>query len=936
LDAESLAEAATPLVLEHLDRAGSIPPQARSTGREAEALAPIEQVTAALLNRLVSSRSGRREETVRSMLAELAAEKETFAGYLADLTARSHPGRGSTANTIQESGAVAGGGIEVLGGIGAAGRDFHVHGINVRVGNPPPMPAALVQLPPDIREFTGREHMVADLITQLQEAKSRSTPVIISVIAGKAGVGKTALAIHVAHRLGGAFPDGRLYVDLRGHDPEHAQRLAPADVLTGFLRDLGLEGAHIPNDVAERARLYRARLTGKQFLIVLDNASSVAQVRDLLPGSPGCAVLITSRVRLSALGGARHVNLGVLKPVEAVRLLGEIAGPERIAAEPDEAKEIASYCGYLPLALRIVGARLVERPYEPLSWLCDRLRNTPDRLDELEIGDLEVRASFRLSYEDLDQDAQRAFRLLGLLRIRSFPAWVVAALLGDTLRHAEKLADRLVQWQLLEHVGKDAAGQTRYRLHDLLRLFAQHLVSEEPEEVKQAALQRGRYGTLLLASQADAELQPGATRHMPEQQSDWPTSRFDLATIGVKDPLAWFTAERVSLVTVLERASTAEVWDFVWELTTALPAFFELRAHWTEWERTTQLALTAARRLNSRHRLAHSRRSLGDLRREQGRFTEAIKQLNACLPTFRKERDRPGEAAALRSLGNVYRQRFQWTEAHKYFAECLQIFQQLGDRRGAALSEHDLGIALRNQGQWDDAIESFQRCLLVFRNLKDQRSEAYVLRSLAVAYRNQGRWKEATDHIRQCLPIFDRIGDRRGWAYALTPLSDVFREQGDYESALTVLYICLLIREELGDRRWRAHTQRSIGVVHRLQGDPEAAKPILDNCLIDFRELGDDRLAAYTQTSLGEVYGDLGRREEALRSFEDSLEVLVALEDHLWEAKTQLSRGLLLSAGPRQQRMMAQADLRQALDIFTKLGAPEAKQARQALARLSN
>lgn len=798
------------------------------------------------------------------------------------------------------------------------------------VGNPPPPQPELIHLPPDIADFTGREDVVAEVSGHLRQAGSGQTPLIISAIGGRAGVGKTALAIHVAHDVGSAFPDGRLYVDLRGFDPEGSLRREPSEVLAGFLRDLGVAGANIPDDTQERSRLYRSRLANKKYLVVLDNAADEAQVRDILPGSPGCAVLITSRRRLGAIAGAKHVDLDVLPSAAAVALLAEIAGSERIAAEGERARELTEYCGRLPLALRIVGARLALRHGEPLEQLCARLHDERDRLRYFRYGDLEVRASFRLSYDELDAGAQTGFRRLGLLRRRSFPLWIFAELLNVTRTRADDVMETLLVARLVDVAGRDVAGQTRYRLHDLLRLFADELVREDPIEENKAAIERVTRGFLALALQADAALQPGGRQlvdHHTERARP-PVAATSLYDIGVRDPLAWLTAERRSLVTAVERAAEAGLPRLAWKIAMTVHAFFELRAHWAEWERVAQVSELSAVAAQDGNLLAHARRSLGDLRREQGQFDRAEKHLQVALPSFESAGDLLGRAMTLRSLGNLCRQRFQWDSAYSYFAACHRLFGDLGDERGVALSEHDLGVALRNQGHWEDSIAHFRRCLEVFRKLRDRRSEAYVLRNQAVAYRNQGRWSEATQHIEESLRIFDAIGDQRGWAYALAPLSDVYRETERYDRALDLLDKCLEVRRELGDRRWVAATERSIAVIHRLRGQSVKAEEMLQRCLGEFDDLGDERLAAYTQVGLGEVDGDLGRESGLLR-FATALDVLERLDDKLWQAKAHLARGAF--GLQRGDRAAAVVDLRAALGTFEQLGAPEAATASRLL-----
>lgn len=363
----------------------------------------------------------------------------------------------------------------------------------------PLMPPSL--LPPDISDFVGRQDALRQIRGLIEGGQDRSgTAVTISSIAGKAGVGKTALAVRVAHQLMPHFPDGQLYVNLRGAE---ARPVPPDTVLERFLRVLGVDRSAIPEDLEQRVMLYRARLAGKRVLVLLDNAASAAQVRPLLPGAASCAVLVTSRIRLPELEGAHPVLLDVLDQPQAVELLGNIAGPARVLAETGPADEIVTLCGRLPLAVRIAGARLALKAHWRLSRLADRLRDERQRLNELRTGDLEVRASFALSYDGQPAPERRAFRLLGVLDLPEFAAWVAAALLDRPVEQAADLLERLVDAQLLEPAGEDPSGEIRYRFHDLLRVFArERLRDEEPPESRQAALNRALRAYLVLTERA--------------------------------------------------------------------------------------------------------------------------------------------------------------------------------------------------------------------------------------------------------------------------------------------------------------------------------------------------------------------------------------------------------------------------------------------------
>jgi hypothetical protein len=330
------------------------------------------------------------------------------------------------------------------------------------------------QLLPDIEYFAGRDAALWRLHSQVKGREQRSTALVINAV-GMAGAGKTTLAVHGAHQLRSLFPDGQLYVNLRGVE---ARARDPADVLGEFLRAFGVEGHGIPDGVDERARLYRSLMADRRVLVLLDNAAGAEQLRPLLPAGAGNVVLVTSRARLASLAAADVIDLDVLSPEQAVNLLARIAGPDRVAREPDAARIIAALCGYLPLALRIVGARLAARPHWRLQLLADRLRGD-HRLEELTVGDLDVRASFALSYQGLAEVEQRAFRLLGLLEVPDFAPWMLSALLNVPTTEAEAIAERLSDARLLDTVGEDATGQIRYRLHDLLRLYARERLTVE-------------------------------------------------------------------------------------------------------------------------------------------------------------------------------------------------------------------------------------------------------------------------------------------------------------------------------------------------------------------------------------------------------------------------------------------------------------------------
>lgn len=348
-------------------------------------------------------------------------------------------------------------------------------------------PRALRHLPRDIDDFTGRAGQVRDITALLADRLLRSsTAVPIAAISGKPGIGKTTLAIHVAHTVRDQFPDGQIYCNLHGAEAQDAD---PAEVLAGFLRDLDVDCQDIPTGLDERARMYRTRLAGQRILVVLDNAANESQVRPLLPGDTACAVLATSRSRLAGLAGAKLVPLDIMSAQQAIELLSKIVGNQRAQGELGALNNIARLCGYLPLALRIAGVRLVSRPTCPIAVFAAKLAIESRRLDLLKAGDLEVRASFAVSYRARGHQEQRAFRVLGQFP-GDFAAGEVAALLDIETDQAEQILEQLVDAELVEVAEVDATGLVRYRLHDLLAEFAQECLARAEPEAQQPPASR--------------------------------------------------------------------------------------------------------------------------------------------------------------------------------------------------------------------------------------------------------------------------------------------------------------------------------------------------------------------------------------------------------------------------------------------------------------
>jgi len=572
---------------------------------------------------------------------------------------------------------------------------------------PPITPA---QLPADITDFTGRRAQLAT-VAHLAAAADQVATVLVA-ITGKAGVGKTTLAVRAAHRLRVQSPDGQVFVDLRAQ----AHPLTPADVLARFLRSLGVDRTAIPDDTEERAALYRSRLADRRVLIVLDNAECEAQLRPLLPGTPGCAVLITSRSRLAGLTGARLVDLDIFEADQAVELLARLAGPRRVATEPAAATEIVRLCGFLPLALRIAGARLGSRRHWPLSRFEADLADEQHRLDKLRLGDLDVRASLALSYQSLDGTAQRAFRLLGLLEVRDFAAWAAAAMLDVTQWRAEELVDSLVDMHLLDAAGNGASGQLRYRFDNLLRSYARELAcAQETETDRRTALDRAFGGWLALAEGAARHLTSSTFTQTFAAGTCWrPDEAIRQAVIS--DPCRWFKVEWPAVRGAVEQAFSVGSGQLGWALGVRLARIFLLRGYYDDWRHVCELMLTGARRTvrgaeegtadgmtlrapTELHRMVlrldEAREGIDKILRASagaggrvvrppvagaiGTVSEALPRLDSALISLRELAGRHGDASTMRGLGTVHRLQRSFERTARCVQQVLEALDVFSD-----------------------------------------------------------------------------------------------------------------------------------------------------------------------------------------------------------------------------------------------------------------
>ncbi|MEU0533573.1 AfsR/SARP family transcriptional regulator [Amycolatopsis tolypomycina] len=644
------------------------------------------------------------------------------------------------------------------------------------------------QLPMDIGEFVGRE---AELRTLHALAEPDSpTAVVISAIHGMAGVGKTRLAVHVAHQLvsTGRFDEIQLWADLRGFDAERPP-VASTAVLENFLRLLGVAGQHIPQELESRAALYRSRLAGRRALVLLDNAATEDQVRHLLPGGPSSLVLITSRRSLSGLAGARELPVDVLPQQEAVALLARVVGDDRVAAEPRAAARVAELCGGLPIAVSLAARRLRMRPTWTVEDLATRLQGTDRRLDQLAPGTHELDALFTMSYRALPPAHQRMFRLLGLHPGSDFTAGPAAALAATTPEEAELQLETLLDEHLLEQT---TAG--RYRFHDLVRTFAR---ARARNHETRRALHRLLTWYLHAAESARGVFDPRRVRIVPLHPlpAECIVPRF----VGHEEALAWYESERTTLRAVVETAAEAGLPEVSWQLAWVMLSFYYRRSHWDDWIATFRVALAATRSLGERRGEGIIWRGLGVAYSDLRQFATAIECHHRAQALLAEAGDRHGQAWNLNNLGVAYVDLGRLAKAAGCFHRALALFRETGDRQGEGLSLNNLGDTYRRLDEPARAAGRLEQALTVQRENDDRTGLQFTLGTLGDIHHDAGRHDQARRRYEEALAISRELGDQRTTARMLANLAQALDAQGHHGQARARRQEAVAILDELGD-----------------------------------------------------------------------------------------------------------------------------------------
>ena len=684
------------------------------------------------------------------------------------------------------------------------------------------------ECPPDVAGFTGRAAELAALDSLVETAAERPVATL-GVVTGAVGAGKTGLAVRWAHRVADRFPDGQLFADLHGYD-DHEPSDNTTDTLGRFLRSLGVPSEQIPPETEARVALYRSVLSDRRVLVLLDNVRKVDQVRALLPGGSGCCTVLTSREQLVELVSwppRARVALGVLTEDESVALLATIVGEARIAGAPSEVTALVGLCDRLPLALRIVGARLASKPHWTVGHMVRRLSDERRRLDELSQGGSKVRASLEFSYRCLPEDAARLFRRLGLLAVPDVTCWTAAALLDTGLLDAERLVEDLVDAHFLEVVGQDATGTLRYRLPNLLRLYADERAAEEEEPPEcHAARDRFFRSCLTLAEEAhrreyggDFSVLHGTVERRPVDPG--------LTEELLAAPLEWFEAERLSLRAVVEQSAGAGMAELAWDLCMSMVSLFEIRNYVEDWRFCCERAL------------------------------------EACAETG----NRRGQAAMLHDMGAIELRLRRLERAEKHFGQALALHDQLGEEHGRALTLRNMAIVARMRGELDQALAWLEEARDIFHRCGDLSSKAHTMNNMAQIALDSGSPSEAVERGLEAVRISESIGagGLRGVAQASHRLARAYLAQGELVRAEEEFSRVLHIVEEKADMVGLAHALLGLGETHLASGAWQRAEETLEDALELAARIHSPVVEGQICLALAEVLRHRGRDEPARR-----------------------------------------------------------------------
>lgn len=721
-----------------------------------------------------------------------------------------------------------------------------------------------MQLPPDVPDFVGRSALLA----ALDDFGADGSRPAVAAVTGPAGVGKTALVVRWSHRVAHLYPDGCLYIDLRGYGPQPPMEAAEA--ATRFLVALGISRTEAPGDLEELVARYRSALAGRRMLILLDNARSPAQARQLLPGVPGCRAVVTSRSDLAGLvarDGAKRLVVEPFSGPEATALLHRLVGPQA-DAEPQAALALARACDRLPLALRIAAERVASRPSAALGDLVAEFTDHQGRLDALSAGGDDataVRAVFSWSYAALAADAARAFQLLGLHPGREFDAYAVAALTDQPVRTALRSVDELARLHLVRHVGGG-----RFTTHDLLRDYARELAEQQESETERAAATSRLLDELARTAAAAMDAAYPYEKNRRPRTDVLAASRRTFA--DAQQAETWLAAEIETLLAAVGLAVDSGLPQHVGFLSGTLHRYLHTAGRYTEMIELHALAAHLLQDLGDETAAGWALHDLGIACHRLARHAEATEHLNQALAIARKHGDRIGESGALHGLGMVGYRRGDLDVALAHFDEALAVNQAIGDRVAEGVMLGNIGLVLEWRDEKDEALSYYQRALTIQRAAGFRVGEGDALNNIAIVHRQCGRSAEAIDYLQQALGVYRAINDRGGQGAALNNLGLANISTRRWTEARGYLLAALEIHQVIGSLGPEAETENVLGLLDLTVGRPADALEHADRALALGEIMDDLGIQTNAHHSLGEArlaLGDPGRAlEHHLRALE--------------------------------------------------------------------
>ncbi|MFF2789612.1 BTAD domain-containing putative transcriptional regulator [Streptomyces sp. NPDC058049] len=670
-------------------------------------------------------------------------------------------------------------------------------------------------LPYDLPDFTGRAKELAELFDYVQdEGRGGERYARIVAIDGMGGMGKTTLAVRAAHRLAGRYPDGQLHIDLHGFTPGR-QPVTPTAALDGLLRTLGTPGDRIPEDLEGRTALWRSKLDGRRMLLLFDNAVDAAQIRPLLPASPGSLALITSRGRLLDLDGVEWVSIGMMEPEDSTSLMAETLGTTRVAAEPAASAELAELCGHLPLALRIATARLRNRPRWTVRYLVERLRDEKRRMDELSSGERSVAATLRLSYLAMDEEYRTAFRILSLYPCAGTDVHSAAALLGTAVRDAEDALEFLLDVHLVQQPDIGL-----YTFHDLVRSFAQSLRGPATADDDAAAVER-LLGYYLTTSDAACEvLFPSRERRptgIPPYQGERPSFR------DTEQALSWFDREQAGLLAAVSLAERCGHDRYAACLSRNVGFHLHTHGQLDEFWSVGHLAVAAARRLDDPALLGISLANLGAACWKLGRFEEGLEVATEARDTAIRAGDRHTEANSESTIGLLMSMLGRYEEALPLVERSVSMAQELGNPRAESESLTILSTLYERWGRFPEAAEVARRAIEIDRDLGYRSNEIVALTDLAFAQVGLGEFADADASLERARDLCDETRSPGDVALVLALSAQVAHERGDAVQARAFAERSLVLGRTSGAPIRLARVENVLGQLHLLWGEHEVA-----------------------------------------------------------------------------------------------------------------